>query len=455
MSTNQTANFVAQVDTSTSIVSSLNPSTYGNAVTFTATVAPAVGSGTPTGTVTFKKGSATLGTGTLSGGVATFTSTTLPVATNSITAVYGGNASSLTSTSAPLSQSVVQATTTTTLKSNANPALANQSVTLTATVTGQYGGNPTGTVTFYSNGVQIGSPGTVAARQASVTTSFPSPAVYSITAVYNGNTDFMPSPASPPLSETIYAPTAVPTTTSLKSSGSPSMVGQPVTFTATVKPALGSIPSGDHVTFYNGTASIGTGTTVSGVATLMTSSLPSGTDPITAAYAGDGTYLASTSAVVNQRVNKNTTFKNGSAAFGTGTLSGGMATLAYSKLAAGADSITAVYGGDTNSLNSTSAPLSQSVTQAATATAIASSRNPSNPGQSVTFTATVTSAYATPTGTVTFTLGSTTLGTAALAAGKARLAVTTLPAGTDTITATYAAAANFSGSAGSISQTVN
>jgi hypothetical protein len=268
------------------------------------------------------------------------------------------------------------------------------------------------------------------------------------------------------------------------------MVGQPVTFTATVKPALGSIPSGDHVTFYNGTASIGTGTTVSGVATLMTSSLPSGTDPITAAYAGDGTYLASTSAVVNQRVNKNTTattvssglnpstygqsvtftvtvssagptptgtvtFKNGSAAFGTGTLSGGMATLAYSKLAAGADSITAVYGGDTNSLNSTSAPLSQSVTQAATATAIASSRNPSNPGQSVTFTATVTSAYATPTGTVTFTLGSTTLGTAALAAGKARLAVTTLPAGTDTITATYAAAANFSGSAGSISQTVN
>ena len=422
VSTNQTANFVAQVDTSTSIVSSLNPSTYGNAVTFTATVAPAVGSGTPTGTVTFKKGSATLGTGTLSGGVATFTSTTLPVATNSITAVYGGNASSLTSTSAPLSQSVVQATTTTTLKSNANPALANQSVTLTATVTGQYGGNPTGTVTFYSNGVQIGSPGTVAARQASVTTSFPSPAVYSITAVYNGNTDFMPSPASPPLSETIYAPTAVPTTTSLKSSGSPSMVGQPVTFTATVKPALGSIPSGDHVTFYNGTASIGTGTTVSGVATLMTSSLPSGTDPITAAYAGDGTYLASTSAVVNQRVNKNTTattvssglnpstygqsvtftvtvssagptptgtvtFKNGSAAFGTGTLSGGMATLAYSKLAAGADSITAVYGGDTNSLNSTSAPLSQSVTQAATATAIAFSRNPSNPGQSVTFTA--------------------------------------------------------------------
>jgi hypothetical protein len=292
------------------------------------------------------------------------------------------------------------------------------------------------------------------------------------------------------LSETIYAPTAVPTTISLKSSGSPSVAGQPVTFTATVKPALGSTPNGESVTFYDGTASIGTGKTASGVATLTTSSLPSGTDPITATYAGDGTYLASTSAVVNQRVNKNTTttklssglnpstycqsvtftatvssagptptgtvtFKNGSAALGTGTLSGGVATLAYSKLAAGADSIAAVYGGDTNSLNSTSAPLSQSVTQAATATMVASSKNPSNSGQSVTFTATVTSAYATPTGNVTFTLGSTTLGKATLAAGKARLAVTTLPAGTDTVTATYAATANFSGSTGSISQTVN
>ena len=490
VSTNQTANFVAQVDTSTSVVSSLDPSTYGSAVTFTTTVTPAVGSGTPTGTVTFKNGSATLGTGTLSGGVATLTSTTLPVGANSITAVYGGNASCLASTSAPLSQSVVQATTATMLKSNANPALANQSVTFTATVTGQYGGNPTGTVTFYSNGAQIGSPGTVAARQASITTSFSSPATYSITAVYNGNTNFMPSPPSPALSETIYAPTAVPTTISLKSSGSPSVAGQPVTFTATVKPALGSMPNGESVTFYDGTASIGTGKTASGVATLTTSSLPSGTDPITATYAGDGTYLASTSAVVNQRVNKNTTttklssglnpstygqsvtftatvssagptptgtvtFKNGSAALGTGTLSGGVATLAYSKLAAGADSIAAVYGGDTNSLNSTSAPLSQSVTQAATATMVASSKNPSNSGQSVTFTATVTSAYATPTGNVTFTLGSTTLGKATLAAGKARLAVTTLPAGTDTVTATYAATANFSGSTGSISQTVN
>lgn len=91
--------------------------------------------------------------------------------------------------------------------------------------------------------------------------------------------------------------------------------------------------------------------------------------------------------------------------------------------------------------------------QAATITMVTSSKNPSSHGQSVTFTATVSSDYATPTGTVTFTQGSTTLGTATLAAGKAKLAVTTLPVGSDTVTATYGGTANFIGSSGSIVET--
>jgi hypothetical protein len=86
---------------------------------------------------------------------------------------------------------------------------------------------------------------------------------------------------------------------------------------------------------------------------------------------------------------------------------------------------------------------------------VTSSKNPSSEGQSVTFTATVTLAYATPAGTVTFTNGSTTLGAATLAGGKAKLAVTTLPVGSDTVTATYAGTADFGGSSGSIVQTVS
>ena len=64
-------------------------------MTFTATVTVrSAGAGTPTGTVTFKDGATTLGTGTLNGaGVATFTTAALPVGHHTITAVYGGDAS--------------------------------------------------------------------------------------------------------------------------------------------------------------------------------------------------------------------------------------------------------------------------------------------------------------------------------------------------------------------------
>jgi hypothetical protein len=77
-------------------------------VTFTATVsAKSPGSGTPTGTVTFKDGTTVLGTGTLnSNGQATFTTSSLKLGNHSITAVYGGDTDFRTSTSAALVQTV-------------------------------------------------------------------------------------------------------------------------------------------------------------------------------------------------------------------------------------------------------------------------------------------------------------------------------------------------------------
>jgi hypothetical protein len=91
--------------TATSLISSLNPSQIGQAVTFTATVTS--GGGTPTGTVTFRDGAAALGSATLAGaGVATLTISSLTLGSHSITAVYGGSASFITSTSAALIQSV-------------------------------------------------------------------------------------------------------------------------------------------------------------------------------------------------------------------------------------------------------------------------------------------------------------------------------------------------------------
>jgi polygalacturonase len=91
--------------TTTSVQPSVNPSTYGTLVTFTATVSPAPTNGE---SVTFKDGSTTLGTGTLSGGQATYTTTAsqLAVVSHSITAVYAGDGAFGASTSSALSQTV-------------------------------------------------------------------------------------------------------------------------------------------------------------------------------------------------------------------------------------------------------------------------------------------------------------------------------------------------------------
>jgi Bacterial Ig-like domain (group 3)/IPTL-CTERM motif len=89
--------------TTTAVVSSLNPSVVGQAVTFTATVTGT----TPTGTVQFKDGAANLGAPvTLAGGTAAFTTSSLSAGTHSITAVYSGDADDASSTSPAVSQLV-------------------------------------------------------------------------------------------------------------------------------------------------------------------------------------------------------------------------------------------------------------------------------------------------------------------------------------------------------------
>jgi hypothetical protein len=75
-------------------------------VTFTAVVTSKLGAPPDGETVTFKEGTTVLGTGTLSGGSATFTTSTLPVGTNAIKAVYGGDMHLAASTSNTVKQVV-------------------------------------------------------------------------------------------------------------------------------------------------------------------------------------------------------------------------------------------------------------------------------------------------------------------------------------------------------------
>ena len=161
------ANFVASTSASfiqvvnraastATLSSSGSPSVYGQPVTFTATVSSSIGPPADGETVTFRDGLLTLGTGTLSGGVATFTTSTLLAANHTIRAYYSGSASLASSASLALKQTVNKAATATSIASSLNPSRSGQRVTFTVTVTGQYGGTPSGTVTLKDGTRMIG-----------------------------------------------------------------------------------------------------------------------------------------------------------------------------------------------------------------------------------------------------------------------------------------------------------
>jgi uncharacterized repeat protein (TIGR03803 family) len=176
--------------TTTTLTSSPNPSTFGQYVTFTAHVTSAF-SGTPTGTVTFSDGPTILGTASLSGGVAKLSVLPLMGGTNSITASYSGD-SNFNASLASLNQSVRLEGTKLSLSSNLNPATIGESVTFTAVITSQYGGQAVGTVSFNDGGVSLGV-ATVSGNIASLTTSALNIGSNSITAVYSGSASFAAS----------------------------------------------------------------------------------------------------------------------------------------------------------------------------------------------------------------------------------------------------------------------
>jgi hypothetical protein len=170
------------------VVATPNPSPQGWPVTLSATVtgvsAPTGFVGLyvpPSGTVTFKDGATTIGTGTLvanGSGVnssATLITTTLPVGTDAITAVYGGDMDFSGSTSGAYNETITPVfATTTTLASSVNPSYLGLSVTFTATVGLVNGAStpvPMGTVTFLDNGAAIGTGVLNGAGVATFTTS--------------------------------------------------------------------------------------------------------------------------------------------------------------------------------------------------------------------------------------------------------------------------------------------
>jgi hypothetical protein len=192
---------VGKAATTTTIASSANPSTLGEAVQVTATVKSTV-STVPTGSVTFEENGTSLGTVALTSGVAAFSTTTLPVGTHTITAVYSANTDFAASTSAGIGELTIPAVTNTTLTSSANPSTDGESLTFTAKVTDATGPTPTGTVTF-KNGTSIMGTGSLnSSGIATLSISTLSVATHSITAVYPGSTDDLTS-TSPAVSQVV------------------------------------------------------------------------------------------------------------------------------------------------------------------------------------------------------------------------------------------------------------
>ena len=190
---------------------------------------------------------------------------------------------------------------------------------------------------------------------------------------------------------TSVATTTIPTTTALTSSASSAPFGGSVTLTATITPSsTGSAAPTGSVDFFDGSTMIGGGDVSGDVATLVTTSLPVGTNSITATYEGDSNYAASTSKAV-----------------------------------------------------------SVTTTQAATTTSV--SFSPASPvlGQDTTLTAAITpgtTGPVAPSGTVEFFDGSTLLGSGTVSGDMATLVTTALPVGTSTLTATYEGDGNYSAS---------
>jgi hypothetical protein len=311
-----------------------------------------------------------------------------------------------------------------------------------------------------------------------------------VTAFYGGDTAYGFSSAA--LTQNVLA---AATTTTITSSLNPSFYGQAGTFTAAVTSSLGAPPNGETVSFMKGKTVLATATLSGGSASFVTSTLPLGLNVITAHYGGDSTFLGSMSSIkqtvdgyststtlisslnpstYGQKVTWTATVTTtgsiaptGTLAFrwndlgvirtlGTATLnSSGMAMLTKYALNADSYPLTAVYNGDANTVGSSSPILNQVINQATSSATLTSSPNPSTQGQTVTFTAEITSPTFTPTGPVTFATGATVLGTAQLTDGKAKIAVSTLALGSTTVTATYYGDSNIAKSSATVTQTVH
>ncbi|MCY4747421.1 Ig-like domain repeat protein [Pelomonas sp. UHG3] len=445
-----------QTATSATLSSDINPAFVGQYAKLTITVSGGVA---PTGSVRVMEGAKVVASTSLSGGKGTVTASFSTAGTHVLTGEYLGDAPNAGSTSSPLSLVVNPKTvTTTTLSASPNPATETQAITFVATVTGS---NPTGQVTFKDGSTTLGY-ANVSGGTATLTKGIAAAGDHTVTASYVGDAG---NSSSVSAAQRVTVLPRKPTTVSFTIGTNPAYVGQAISFVVTVS---GESPSGT-VTLMDGNSSLATASLVGGQARFSRSFSTAGSHSMKVVYNGDGVNSVSTSvpqnltvkaknaaavtlasspnpSVINQSVNLTAlvtgdtpsgtvTFKDGNSTLGSATISAGRAVLAKGFTTTGSHSLTAVYAGDVANSTATSSPVSQVVTLPPTTTVLSTSANPAEAGQALTLVASVTGV--TPSGSVTFTDGSTTLGVVNLVNGKATLATRLSAVGVHRLVATY------------------
>jgi hypothetical protein len=513
----------AAVSTTTAVTASPATLPANGTTQLTATITPASGTVAPTGAVTFKIGSATLGAGTMTTSGAktlaafTLSGSSLVAGANTITAAFAGSGNFTSSTAtATVTATAAAVATTTTLAVSSASIPANGVTSLTATVTPASGSAPpTGTATFKLGSTVLGS-ATLAASGAKATASFTLnggnlvAGANSITATYAGAGVFLNSTSA---ATTVTVTAALPGT-SITATAAPASIAAAAStvLTVSVKPVSGSVAPAGSLTFSLGGASLGTaplsasGATASATFTVKGSSLAIGANSIAVAYPGSSTFGASaTSVTVSIPVIATTTsataspasmaktgttqiaatvtpatgaagatgivnFAIGGSSVGSATLGSpnsagvAIATLALpgTNLAFNANTIVATYAG-TPQFSGSTGSVTVTITGAPVSTTLAVTANPatiaSSASTQLSVSLTPASGSIAPTGSISFTLGKTSLGSATLsAAGSKATAVLTvngssLAVGSNTITATYAGSAAFTSSTGSLTVT--
>jgi hypothetical protein len=371
-----------------SISATPSPATYGQTVTLSATLTSEIGPPPNSETISFIEGSTTLGTGTLTNGVATLNIGTLASGWHHIQASYLGDAMWGANTSGSFGLNVKKASTTTTVTSSLNPSTYGAAVTYTAEVSSS-AGYPTGSITFKQGQTVLGTVNLI--NGLASLTDTPAAGSHTIYATYSPAGSFAGSGGS--IAQVVNKVDTVTTITSL--APNPANYGQPVTCVATVTSVAGT-PTGT-VNFKKNGEYMGKATLSNGVATFVTSAtqISTGSTPITATYNGDSNDNSSSSvgvtevvnaaatltaltatpnpASVNQTVTLKATvtasgltpagsvkFQDGTKSLGSVSLNGGVATLSTSFRTSGSHVITATYEGGKNYQGS-SATLTETI----------------------------------------------------------------------------------------------